>query len=168
MNLIEIFKKELENEAATTRKMLAVVPNNKSDWKPHTKSMSMQQLTTHIAEIPGWIDMILNTSELDFNGGNYQPTIINNTEELLEAFEKNYQKGKLALEKANEKQLTDTWTMKGGDKIYSSELKHESIRHTLCQIVHHRAQLGVYLRLLDIPIPASYGASADDMGVFGE
>ena len=166
MNYIEIFKKELENEAATTRKMLAIVPDDKYDWKPHARSMSMKQLTTHIAEIPGWIDMVLNTSELDFHAGNYTPTEVNNTQQLLEVLEENVAKGKKALENAKEEQLLDTWTMRGGDKIYSTELKHESLRHCYCQIVHHRAQLGVYLRLLDIPIPGSYGPSADEMGMF--
>jgi uncharacterized damage-inducible protein DinB len=166
MNYIEMIVNELKHEAATTRKMLALVPFEKSDWKPHAKSMSIQQLTTHLAEIPGWIPMIVNTTELDFNAGNYQPTEINSTKQLLEVFEKNYQEATTALEKTSEARLTETWTMRGGDKIYSTDLKHEAIRHAYSQMVHHRAQLGVYLRLLEIPIPASYGASADDKGMF--
>jgi uncharacterized damage-inducible protein DinB len=167
MNYIEIILAELTHEAATTRKMLALVPYEKADWKPHAKSMSMAQLTTHLAEIPGWITMIINTTELDFNAGNYKPAEIKNTAGLIELFEKNYQGAKAALEKTTETSLMETWTMRGGDKIYSTDLKHEAIRHSYSQMVHHRAQLGVYLRLLEIPIPASYGASADDQGMFG-
>jgi uncharacterized damage-inducible protein DinB len=188
MKLIEIFKKELENEAATTVRMLSVVPDDKYDWRPHEKSMSIQQLTTHLAEIydwrpheksmsiqqltthlaeiPGWIEFMINTAELDFHAGTYKATEIKNTQHLVEVFKANVAKSQEALTNMKEPQLTEIWTMKGGDQIYSAEQKHQAIRHALCQMVHHRAQLGVFLRLLNVPIPASYGASADDHGIF--
>lgn len=166
MKLIEIFKKELENEAATTVKMLSIVPDDKYDWKPHEKSMSIQQLTTHLAEIPGWIEFMINTEVLDFHAGTYKATEIKNTRHLVEVFKENVAKSQKTLADMKESQLTEIWTMKGGDQIYSAEPKHEAIRHSLCQLVHHRAQLGVFLRLLNVPIPASYGASADDHGMF--
>jgi len=163
MNLIPIFLKEMEQEAQTTRKMLQRVPTDKFQWRPHPKSMTMQQLATHIAELPTWVTMVLNTSELDFAKNEYKPAVINNTEELLEYFEKNLKEGKESLEKATEEDLLPDWTLRNGEQIYSVDKKYEVIRMAYCQIVHHRAQLGVFLRLLDIPIPGSYGPSADEM-----
>lgn len=153
----------MEQEAQTTRKMLQRVPTDKFQWRPHPKSMTMQQLATHIAELPTWVTMVLNTSELDFAKNEYKPAVINNTEELLEYFEKNLKEGKQSLEKATKEDLLPDWTLRNGDQIYSVDKKYEVIRMAYCQIVHHRAQLGVFLRLLDIPIPGSYGPSADEM-----
>jgi uncharacterized damage-inducible protein DinB len=162
MNLIPIFLKEMEREAQTTRKMLQRVPTDKFQWQPHPKSMTVQRLATHIAELPTWVTMVLNTNELDFAKNEYKPTVVSNTEELLAYFEKGLKEGKESLEKATEEDLLPDWTLRNGEQIFSTEKKHEVIRMAYCQIVHHRAQLGVFLRLLDIPIPGSYGPSADD------
>lgn len=164
MTFTEIYRKEVENEALTTRKMLERVPAEKFDWKPHEKSMTLRQLSTHVAEINGWINMVLNTSELDFAANPYAPAEINTNEGLLRHFETSLDEARTGLTAASDQQLKDTWTMRSGEQIFSSEPKFDVIRHCLCQIVHHRAQLGVYLRLLDIPIPGSYGPSADDQG----
>ena len=83
MNLIPIFLKEMEQEAQTTRKMLQRVPTDKFQWQPHSKSMTIKSLATHIAELPTWVTMVLNTSELDFAKMEYKPAQINNTEELM-------------------------------------------------------------------------------------
>ena len=163
MSIIPLLLKELEQEAITTRKMLQIVPNDKYDWKPHPKSMSVKQLATHIAELPGWLLMTLTTSELDFEANPYQPEDISNTTQLLEFFEKTLADGKAHLEKATEAQLEDMWTLRSGQHIHSVSTKYEVIRMTFAQIIHHRAQLGVFLRLLNVPIPGSYGPSADDM-----
>jgi len=163
MSQMKQFLKELNKESAITRKMLSIVPNDKYDWKPHPKSMSIRQLTTHIAELPLWIDMVLETSELDFAANPYEQTPIHNTAELVEYFEKCLRTGQEALENGKEESLSDPWTLRNGEEIYSTEPKRDVIRMTLNQITHHRAQLGVFLRLLDIPIPGSYGPSADDM-----
>lgn len=163
MSMIQTFLKELQQEAVTTRKMLALVPEDKYQWKPHEKSMTIQQLTTHIAELPGWVPLILNTSELDFAANPYTPSNINSTVALLEMLEKSLADCKASLEAANETQLDDQWTLRNGETIYSTSPKGEVIRMAFSQTIHHRAQLGVYLRLLNIPIPGSYGPSADDM-----
>lgn len=163
MTFRESFLQELENESVTTRKMLERVPAEKFDWKPHPKSMTLQQLSIHVAEIPEWIELVLNTTELDFAAAPYNPVPINSTAELISYFEKAFAKGKTALEKAKEEQLEDNWKMRTGDQIHFSATKREMIRTCFCQVTHHRAQLGVYLRLLDIPIPGSYGPSADEM-----
>jgi uncharacterized damage-inducible protein DinB len=164
MSIIEMLLKEMEQEAETTRKMLACVPNDKYDWKPHEKSMTIQRLATHIADIPSWVDMALNTDELDFANNTHKEPVITNTGQLLEFFEDSYAKGKSALSHAKEEQFGEPWTMRNGDQIYMLSTRGEVIRMAFSQIVHHRAQLGVFLRLLNVPIPGSYGPSADEMG----
>jgi uncharacterized damage-inducible protein DinB len=162
MNRNQEFLRELNREANSTRKMLSVVPNDKYDWKPHPKSMTIRQLAGHIAELPSWIKMALNTDELDFSKGGYVAPDINDTKTLLSLFEKHLAEGQEELGKAKEKTLDELWTLRNGEEIYSTETKADVIRMTLSQIIHHRAQLGVFLRLLDIPIPGSYGPSADE------
>jgi uncharacterized damage-inducible protein DinB len=162
--MTQMFLKEMEQEAQTTRKMLQRVPNDKYDWKPHEKSMTIRQLATHIGELPGWVSMVLTTSELDFAANPYKVDVINNTTDLLAYFEKNLASGKAQLAKAAEADLEKPWTLRNGEEIYTTGTRAEFLRTTYCQIVHHRAQLGVFLRLLNVPIPGSYGPSADDMG----
>jgi uncharacterized damage-inducible protein DinB len=162
MSLIQFFLKQFDDEAITTRKMLSIIPDDKYDWQPHKKSMMIRSLATHIAELPTWIPMILNTSELDFASSPYNPKAINNTSELINYFETCLQDGRSALETAKEEQLFESWTLRNGKDIYSTSPKVEVLRMVFSQIIHHRAQLGVYLRLLDVPIPGSYGPSADD------
>jgi len=163
MKMTEVFLKELEKEAMTTRKMLALVPGDKYDWKPHEKSMGLKQLAVHVAELPGWVAMTLTTDGLDFAANPYTPEPVSNTQELLTYFETNLKSGAEALEKAKEEDLLPNWTLRNGDEIYDVSPKKDVIRMSISQTIHHRAQLGVYLRLLNIPIPGSYGPSADDL-----
>ena len=163
MTHIEQFQKEFEREAVSMRKMLSIVPNHKYDWQPHPKSMTIRKLTTHIAELPLWLGMILNTSELDFAANEYKPIEINDTASLVAYLETNIEQGRKELAGGKENSLDDLWTLRNGAEVYSTEPKRDVIRMTLNQIVHHRAQLGVFLRLLDVPIPGTYGPSADDM-----
>lgn len=163
MELIPALLKELDHEAATTQKMLALIPDDRYDWKPHPKSMSLRSLGTHIAELPGWVTMALNTDGLDFAAAPYQPQQIDNTAGLLSFFADNLASARTSLGKASEEDLLPDWTLRNGDTILSVSSKAEVIRMCYCQTVHHRAQLGVFLRLLDIPIPGSYGPSADEM-----
>lgn len=161
MTFIEFFKKQFIEEGATTRKMLSRVPDDKFDYKPHPKSMDMKRLTTHIADLPGWIHMTFTTDEIDFAKPYEQPNITNN-KELMDYFEKRYNEGLSVLVPENEAFLDKPWTLRSGEKIFSSDPKIDIVRMSLSQQIHHRAQLGVYLRLLDIPIPGSYGPSADE------
>jgi len=162
MDIIKMLSTEMENEAVTTRKMLERVPNDKYDWQPHPKSMTLQRLAAHVAELNGWVGMVLDTDELDFGNNTYVPKTINNNQELLEYFENNLADARAHFAKAKENDLLPNWTLRNGDAIYDVSPKGEVIRMAFCQTVHHRAQLGVYLRLLDIPIPGSYGPSADE------
>ena len=163
MELIKLLQKEMEQEAATTRKMLSLVPVEKFDWQPHPKSMTMKRLASHIAELPGWVEMAITTDGLDFENNPYQPVDVKSNDELLAFFEASLKKGKKALANADVSTFGKEWVLRSGDQVYSKETKYDVIRMAYSQIIHHRAQLGVNLRLLDIPLPGSYGPSADDM-----
>ena len=165
MQIIKILLNEVEQEAQTTRKFLALVPNDKYDYKPHPKGMSLKKLAIHIAELPEWIAMGINTDGLDFAANPYNPVDINNTTDLLAYFEKCYASGHAALEATNEDVLEQPWVLRNGDQILLNQNKYDTVRVSLNQTTHHRAQLGVYLRLLNIPIPGSYGPSADELGL---
>lgn len=162
MFLTSVFLKELQNEAVTTRKMLGRIPSDKFDTKAHPKSMSIKEVATHIAELPSWVPMVFTTKELDFNTMDYTPPAINSTQDLLDLLNDNIEMAESFLRPENEGELSKEWILRNGDKILSNDSKAEVIRMVYNQITHHRAQLGVYLRLLDIPIPGSYGPSADE------
>jgi uncharacterized damage-inducible protein DinB len=162
MNALDALIREFEKEITTTRKMLSVVPAEKFDWAPHEKSMKLGPLTTHVAEIPTWFGMILNTDELDFEKEPYSPKVFTTTAELLAYFEECAANGLRDLQAGKSVDLEKIWTIRNGEMIFSAESKWDSLRHTMSQIIHHRAQLGVFLRLLNVPIPGSYGPSADD------
>lgn len=161
MTFIEFFEKQFIEEGATTRKMLSRVPEDKFDYKPHQKSMDMKRLATHIADLPGWIHMTFTSDEIDFSKPYEQPQI-NSHADLMNYFEKRYNDGLSTLIPKNETLLEKPWTMRNGNTIYATNPKIEIIRMAFSQQIHHRAQLGVYLRLLNIPIPGSYGPSADE------
>jgi uncharacterized damage-inducible protein DinB len=163
MNMIQLLVKEMEQEATTSRKMLALVPADKFDWKPHEKSMNMKQLAVHVAEIPGWVDHIVKHDVLDFEAGDYTPAPVENTSDLLALFEKSYASGMDSLKSMTDNKLVnERWVMKSGAMVFLDLSKYEAIRHSFSQITHHRAQLGVYFRLLNIAVPKSYGPTADD------
>ena len=159
---MQAFLNELEHESIATKKMLARVPADKMDWKPHEKSMKLKDLATHIADLPTWITLGLTTDELDFATSPYNPQNCENSEDLVAYYEKTAKEASDHLAKNKDSLLSETWTLRNGDIVYSKLSKLETIRHAYCQIVHHRAQLGVYLRLLNIPIPGVYGPSADE------
>jgi uncharacterized damage-inducible protein DinB len=162
MTIIELLLRQYDKEATTTRNMLSVIPDDKYDWKPHEKSMSIRSLATHIAELPVWITMTFTTDELDFAKEPYNPKAINSTKELMAYFEKNIIDGRTQLVEKNANLLNKNWTLRNGETIFSTSPKIDVLTMTLSQIIHHRAQLGVFLRLLNVPIPGSYGPSADD------
>lgn len=162
MTIIEMFSKELEKEAGTTRKMLECIPDNSYSWQPHEKSMTIERLANHIVELPSWAGMALYSDGIDFADNPYQPTTIRNTRELLELYDNNIEQSRKDLSNATEDLLPQRWVLREGEKIYEETTKGDTLRMAFSQIIHHRAQLGVYLRLLNVPIPGSYGPSADD------
>ncbi|WP_246853635.1 DinB family protein [Rufibacter aurantiacus] len=163
--ILDLLAKEMEQEAVTTRKMLERIPDDKFDWRPHPKSMDIRTLATHIANLPSWVGMTLTTSELDFAQNPYRPKVVNTTAEVLAYFEEMLEDARKYFAEGSDDQLDESWTLREGDTIYLTSTKYDVLRMTMSQIIHHRAQLGVFLRLLDIPIPGSYGPSADEPGM---
>lgn len=162
MKLLPLLLNEMKREGETTRNFLTLVPDDKHDWKPHEKSMSTIQLATHIAELPTWVPLAINTSELDFEKSGYNPVKLKNREELLAYFDKNLEEALKQLENADEEKLVnDNWKLRSGDIIHVDTTKYGMVRVAFSQTIHHRAQLGVFFRLLGIPLPASYGPTAD-------
>lgn len=154
---------ELQQEGITTRKMLALVPVDKKDWKPHEKSMALGKLSRHVAEIYGWPKETVQDDVLDFSKMDHKPIEITSNEQLLALFDKCMAKAKEILENTPDEEMAKPWTMRNGETIFFTIPKSQVMRTwVLNHSVHHRAQLGVYLRLLDIPIPGSYGPSAEE------
>jgi uncharacterized damage-inducible protein DinB len=155
------FVREMEAESRTTRTMLSRVPADKFGWRPHPKSMTLGRLATHVAELPGWVSVTLTTEDLDL-GGEYTPFVAASHAELMSYFEDRLASGLSHLADAEESALAESWSLLRGGHVISVRSKADVIRMAYCQLVHHRAQLGVFLRLLDVPIPGSYGPSADE------
>ena len=163
MKISETFIGELQQEAASTRKLLERVPVDKPDWKPHEKSMKLGNLATHVAELPGWVSVSLDQDELDFAKFDYKPVIAKTTEELLKIFDDNVAKAMNSLNNASNEKFSENWTMRNGEQVYFTLPKAAVVRSfSFNHMYHHRAQLGVYLRLLDIPLPGMYGPTADE------
>lgn len=161
METLPNLKKEFEAEYEITKKFFENYDDTLNDYTPHEKSMKMMPLTTHIAEIFGWPEIIMKTENLDFSAGDYKPTLLNTKQELQQKLEEDYSKTKPVLEAMQEAELDGRWNMSMGEQILAEFTKYSAMRHALNQITHHRAQLGVYYRLNNIPVPVSYGPSAD-------
>ena len=152
---------EWEAEMKSTRKLLEAVPFDKGDWKPHERSMTLERLATHIAEIPNWLALTLQTSELDFAKGyfNNKPA---SKDELMTLFDTCAASSTEELKKATDDNLLSDWTLRMGDRIFFTRKKINVIRgFAFSHLFHHRGQLTVYLRLLDVPVPGMYGPTAD-------
>ncbi len=155
---------ELKMEAASTKKILACVPVDKNDWKPHEKSMKLGRLATHVAELPGWIAMTMATDELDLSTMDYKPVMATSTEDLIAKLDDNVNKALAALENAKDEDFGKMWTLRNGAHVIFTMPKIAVLRSmAFSHHYHHRGQMSVYLRLLDIPIPGMYGPSADEM-----
>ena len=163
MSFGKAFVNELMVESNSTRKILEKVPANKMDWKPHDKSMTLGRVATHIAEIPSWVTLIATTDELDFLKRDYKPYTAKDSNELVSLHTANVEEAMKALENMSDEDLAKSWKMRRGDTVISDMPKAEAIRRMgLNHAVHHRGQLSVFLRLLDVPVPGMYGPSADE------
>lgn len=163
MTLNESLWAELQQEAASTRKILERVPFEKGDFKPHEKSMTLKGLAKHIAEISGWWKECLVQDVLDFAEGDYTPKAIDSLEEILALHDKNIAQAEQILKDTPESEFAKPWTMRNGEQIYFTMPKAAVVR-TWClnHLYHHRGQLTVYLRLLEVPVPGMYGPTADE------
>ncbi len=163
MGINEPFMAELKQEAASTRKYLERVPLDKPDWKPHEKSMPLGRLATHVAELLSWIPVTLEQDELDFAKYDYKPIVAKDTKELLSILDDNIAKALKSLKDAPDERFSENWTLRMGEQIYFTLPKAAVLRSfSFNHHYHHRAQLGVYLRLLDVPLPNLYGPTADE------
>ncbi len=158
------FLEELKNESAKTRKLLSRVPVDNPTWKPHEKSMELQRLARHVAELPSWCSIVITTPELDFAKPYEQSPPLTSAEALVAEFDKNVERAGKALEATNDEHLMGNWSLRNEDHIFFTLPRHEVLRDMVFNhLVHHRAQLGVYLRMLNIPLPGMYGPTADEM-----
>jgi uncharacterized damage-inducible protein DinB len=166
MTLAQNFLAEMTHEAANTRKLLAVIPFDNADFKPHEKSMSLIHLAKHVTEIGGWWKECLLQDELDFAKDAGERKQVNSTEELLALHDDLVQKATQILSNTNDEEFAKPWTMRSGEIIYFTMPKAAVVR-TWClnHLYHHRGQLTVYLRLLNIPLPGMYGPTADDVNM---
>jgi uncharacterized damage-inducible protein DinB len=154
---------QLKHEGELTRKILSKVPYDQWDWKPHEKSMKLGRLASHVAEMAGWVKMTINSDELDFSKGHYKPAEVKSTEELLHLLDTNVQEGLAALENVSDETLRGDWTMRNGEHVIFTLPRIAVIRTVaISHLIHHRGQLSVYLRLLNVPVPGLYGPSADE------
>jgi uncharacterized damage-inducible protein DinB len=163
MSLSQSLLPEFDQEMAGTRRVLERVPAEKLSWKPHDKSMPFGRLAVHVAEIPSWTTMTLTTSELDFAAAPYAPTQVETTQDLLNIFDKATAEARTALAGVSDEELFKPWALRNGEHQIFSLPKIAVLRSfVMNHIIHHRAQLTVYLRLNDVPVPGLYGPSADE------
>jgi uncharacterized damage-inducible protein DinB len=154
---------DVAQEMRTTRRMLERVPADRADWKPHDKSMSLGRLAAHVAELPGFAIAIMAMDEMDFAKGQYVPVPFESTEQLLGVFDERAAQAQAAIASADWDALARTWTLRSGEHVILQGPKGTLVRTlVMSHLVHHRAQLGVYLRLLGVAVPGTYGPSADE------
>lgn len=162
MPLVDALLPEFDREMTTTRTVLERVPEDKFEWKPHVKSFSLGVLATHVATLPTWGAETLNRIEIDVSGSQV-PTALPSKADLLAAFDQNVATARAALVGKTDAELMATWSLKRGGKTLFSMPKSVVLRSfVLSHLIHHRGQLTVYLRLLDVPVPSVYGPSADE------
>lgn len=165
MAIREMLLPEFDQEMTSTRKMLERLPETIPDYKPHEKSMSLSRLAGHVAELPHWTVETMTKEVFELDMKNYKPFEPKTRKEALEAFEKSITEARELLSKSTDEQFGVIWTMKmtGGDTIMSLPRVAVIRAVVMNHLIHHRAQLGVYLRLNNIEIPGMYGPSADEM-----
>ena len=158
------FIQELKHEAASTKKMLERIPGDKFDWKPHEKSRTVAELASHVADLPGFLNGILAQDELDFAKGDYKVYVTETPGELMNLFQEKIDEVLQTLQNTSDERMLADFTLRSGDHVIATVPRIVAVRSMgLNHIVHHRGQLSVYLRLLDIPVPGMYGPSADEV-----
>ena len=162
MAITDALLPEFDHEMAVTRKLLERVPEDRFAWKPHPKSMSLVELSTHVATIPSWGVPTLNQSELDLGGQNVN-TPVSSRADLLARFDKNVADTRAALVGKTDAEMMAIWSLKShGQKMFTMPKAAVWRGFVMNHVIHHRAQLGVYLRLNDVAVPGMYGPSADE------
>jgi uncharacterized damage-inducible protein DinB len=165
MAIAESILPEFDRETATTRTLLERVPADKAAWQPHVKSMSLARLAMHIANLPQWTSIVLERKEFDTNppdGTRGTSQAFESTARLLEVYDANVSAARALLVRTTDPEFMVQWTWKNGGKGMFSMPRVAALRlFVLNHAIHHRGQLSVYLRLLDVAIPNIYGPTAD-------
>lgn len=166
MRMIDPLLMEFDRESATTRKLLSRIPEGRLAWKPHAKSYSLGQLANHIASLPHWVGGALLPGEFDLATGGAdggtpkEPTSI---EALLKTFDESAAAAKAAMAQLDDVKAMGPWTLRRGGTVIMEMPRFAFVRTILLNhSIHHRGQLSVYLRLLDVPLPSIYGPTADE------
>lgn len=166
MTLTELFLDQLAKEAGPTRRILERVPEGRNDWKPHPKSMELGYLAAHVATLPTWIPMTVDRDSIDLHtpeGQTYIPKAAATTKELVDLFDDAVAKARESLSKTTDDHLMKSWRFLVDGRVISEYPRCQGLRDMIfSHLAHHRAQLGVYLRLNDIALPGTYGPSADE------
>jgi uncharacterized damage-inducible protein DinB len=163
MKLVDSLRREFEHEAQTTRRLLERLPDDRLDWQPHKKSYTARGLASHIVECVAWTESIFTSDEFNFDPATYRPYVAASVADLLKTFDQKVAEGTRALAGAAEADLDQPWRMKMRGRVRFEKSKADVFRDfTLSHVIHHRGQLSVYLRLLDVPVPGSYGPTADE------
>ena len=166
MSIAEAFLTEFDQEMRGTRTVLERAPEDRMDWRPHERSMTLKALTDHIAHIPFWMRTTLEQDEFDVAAAEKTGEGRHDLASLPEALaflDESVEAVKTLLREATDERMTDPWTMRRGETVMFSRPRTEVIRHwVLNHLIHHRGQLTVYLRLLDVPVPRTYGPTADE------
>ena len=152
---------EFDQEMATTRRVIERVPSEKGEWKPHPKSFSLAHLTQLVATMPGWFVQMIEDDSLDLASGGTRYSN-QKTEALVTTFDDLVKKARAALERVSDADMAKPWSLKMGDKVLVTLPRGATVRQTINHLVHHRGQLTVYLRLIDVPVPSIYGPTADE------
>lgn len=161
MSIGDTFAKDLEHESKSARQMLERISSDAFGWKPHEKSMSMEQLAGLVAGVFGWFELMVDHPELDFAKAE-QPPKVNSPKDLVALLDANLAKSISTLRNAKDETFSENWKLRHGDQIFMEITKGEVCRQTFGHLAHHRGQLSVYMRLKDIPVPSIYGPTADD------
>lgn len=160
MSIAETLLPEFDQEMTTTRKLLSRVPSEKGTWKPHPKSFALGHLAQLISWMPGWITTTLRGTELDLaTAAGYS---FETTETLLAEIDKNIREAREAIASSKDADYAVAWSLKHGERVLFSAPRGVVVRQHINHLVHHRGQLSVYLRLIDVPIPSIYGPTADE------
>lgn len=166
MKISDLLLGEFDHEMAVTRRTLDRIPDDKFSWKPHEKSMSLGRLAGHIAEIPGWLTVTLIKDSLDMAPGGvstYKPPALESRAEVLALFDKNVADGRETLQGFPDDKMDVKWSLLNNGKAIFTMPRAGVVRAFIVKhAVHHRAQMGVYLRMNNIPVPSVYGPSADE------
>ncbi|MEP6494912.1 MAG: DinB family protein [bacterium] len=163
MTRIETLLAEFEHEARTTRKHLARLSDDQFDWRPHARSYTTGELASHLVDCIRWTAPIFSADELDIDPASYKRYSAASSAALLDTFDGEVARGMQAIARASDSNATQPWRLQMRGKVWFEKPREAAFRDmTLNHLVHHRGQLSVYLRLLDIPVPGSYGPTADE------